>query len=247
MLRQDNFDQDINIGDVVVWGTSSRYAGIEKGMVTRYTPKKIQTTGGQVDPSNCMVVTEQYKVNLPKDYEAMLTKAKPLFEDISKDKPKVAIRYAVSVSFYGENQMPASGKRTYHGFELHVRVLEDKQYRHKIPSHACVTHAGDYRHSYNISREYYEKVTNSWGGTQWKRNGKMKLDDRWTRKSDDTHLTAKMVTQLLGHLPEDDVTLKFATASELVTSLNLDVVTLVTQNEYGRGLNSLGLAIGQSK
>ncbi len=89
-LRKDSLNNEIRIGDVVVWGNSSRYSGTEMGIVLKYNPKLILVSGGSnVDSSKCVVITEQLKVSNPELLKRLIDENKDNFVPIISNNAKI--------------------------------------------------------------------------------------------------------------------------------------------------------------
>lgn len=97
----DDFGQEIAYGDYIIYGDSSKYAGVTRGIITSITELRvgINNSSATMNPANCFVVTDQIKKNNPEFYAKELARYQNKIDadKVKNKKVKVTHRYVVSV------------------------------------------------------------------------------------------------------------------------------------------------------
>lgn len=238
-IRKDMLGQDINAGDVIVYGDSSQYSQTKVAMVLKYNPKLLGTSSGSTSHSNCVVITAQMKHADPKRYQDLYEANKDKFVTVDSYKaPKAKKEYRLGVKFLTQNHCPDPTQKKYWGVELQVRVYHDGQEQHKsttLPAMKPNVYEG-----YDNLTRHYEKVEEG----LWKRSvksGKVALNsDSYSRSGKDSLFAAKQIKSVLDNLPTTSVSIPFADLEALTVYLHDKGVQIATDERYGRGLNKYG-------
>jgi hypothetical protein len=94
MKHTDNLGTEIKVGDIVVSG-GGKYANIHIGMVTKRNPTMVRCGEyDQINPKECLVITDKYKTEFPALYQKMYDENKKHFTADAK-KPNPTMRYSI--------------------------------------------------------------------------------------------------------------------------------------------------------
>jgi hypothetical protein len=101
MKHTDNLGTEIKVGDIVVSG-GGKYANIHIGMVTKRNPTMVRCGEyDQINPKECLVITDKYKTEFPALYQKMYDENKKHFTADAK-KPNPTMRYVVRGDVNGD-------------------------------------------------------------------------------------------------------------------------------------------------
>ncbi len=258
-IRKDKLNQSILIGDMVTWGDSSRYSGTNLGIVLKYAPKKIVTSAGNVDASNCIVITEQFKntsAEMYERWEKMYKDNKHKMVKLSDTKPpKRKLTYQACVKYLTQNNAKAD-ERIYWGWQLQVTVLADGEIIGKKSStsqHGAFKGRIDlnnnvYEGDFSLHRDYSEEtIQDGWrkGQTKLVKNGELVLQDSYSCvHHKDYVLVGKLIKKLLGDIPTESFTKDFSSIDDLLDFMLERGIRINGKEKYTHsGINILGKAM----
>lgn len=179
MTHKDYLGAEVKVGDVIVYA-DGKYADLNTGMITKRNPIMLQVNGsGNVNPSQCMVVTDKYKVEFPEKYGALYATHKPKFQKDAKA-PKAVIRYLLSIKTNKENDRVS----------LIVTVLTDGQ------PDKTIDQLGNFRDG---RTRLARKTTGSWRTSL---TDKLRFCDSYSSSPRTLELPAKIMKAFFGAIPD---------------------------------------------
>lgn len=204
-VRKDGFGQEISVGDVIAYGSSSRYAGVKVGLVLSFTPKMIRTSVGNIDDANCVVMTEQVKKTKPEWLASQLDKYKDKL-DTTVTKVKDRIEYTASIYVDDGNNYS-----TYDINNPHYIVVT--KWINGTPNHLARHHTHKLSHLTHI-RPHKVKV-------KWRTEKTGKLTTyKYNSSKSETILSQKLVKLLCkGDLPENSTIVKYNSGNDFIGEL----------------------------
>lgn len=177
MNHTDNLGKVILTGDIVVSG-GGKYANIHIGIVTKRNPIMITVNGGDnVNPKECLVITEMYKKSHPTHYDNLYNTYKDHFK-VDAKKPNAVMRYRLQAFTHVDNDKVS----------LVICVLTDGRFDKEIKT------LGDFKYG---SESLVRTTSGGWRPT-------LKDGLCWSRYSHDGKralLPAKIVKKYFGGVP----------------------------------------------
>lgn len=174
---KDYLGVEIVVGDVVVHGSGS-YADIGTGMVTKRNPVMLQVNGnGNVNPSQCMIITDKYKEE--GRYDDMHKMYKDKFQKDAKA-PKPKMRYNLKIKTFNDDRVA-----------LVVNVNTDGAYDKPVESLGNFKYGTDYLIRKTEGR-YTSKLTEE-----------LRLYTGYSSSPRQHELPAKMMMKFFGGIPTE--------------------------------------------
>lgn len=192
MNYKDKFGVEIKTRDVVAHSNGYKSSGITTSFVKGFTPKMIKVWSGTVNPSECIVVTEQYIKNIGKDkYNQLIAGME--FDDSKPKSPKKLVKHRLEV--YRDGYVSEKYALVYLSSESPVGIAEiqaDLGYEILKPPMSIIRHRGT------------------------KLEGDGKLRGGYYGADKERNIPARLVKRICGSLPlESCVIVNFDTAAEM--------------------------------
>lgn len=244
MFHKDCIGQDIKVKDVIAYGDSHRTAGVNIGIVFGFSPKQVRTSIGNINPSYCVVLTEQYKAHKPVEYQKLIEDNKQfIVEDSVVIPPKPKMEYKVCLRFLGNN-VGARDASSFRDFLLEVQVIMDGKIVGTSAKDRSDLKNNIYEHYYYLSRHYQEvPSSSSLYGKRKEKSGKLEIGAKDYVKTKDYTLAGTLVKNLFGSVPTSTTQFPFRGGIEALSMLADGGVVIGKTERYSSTLSPIGVIL----